>query len=803
VRILRVEVENLRSIVKGRALLTEGVNFIHGPNGVGKTSLLEAMAIGLYGTDWLRGRVRLSELVRRGSDVCTIRLEVLGNDGGRYLIQRSFSRDKTLEGRTYVVDQGGRRRAARDREVTEFVLKITGIPMEVFSELLYIRQGEIRDILRTGARVEARLDRLLRLEAMQRVRQEILWRGRKELERIMEGIRGRLEVIEGEIRDRRGRLVALDGEIRELKLRVSDSEEMLRRIEEELGRFRARESELRGVEEEYVELARRLALLDGEMRKIEEHIAELRSRLKRIEEYREELRRLEDVPLRREAVKRELEALRSKYYELNEEITRRVAAESARNNLARQLEELRMRIRRLEEEIKKLGDPRNKLVEISKELSRVSKLEAQINELSRELSIIEAEANNLEVELRMLRSSSGTCPLCGQSISEELGRRLIASREARLVELSKRRGKLMDSLNQLFKEKERLEALRDELAIYERALGRYESILGELRELRSREGELMNQLATVQGVDVGHIREELGRVTSRIKELEAMFDELNKLGMRIAELAGMIKDSEDVARRIRELEERLRDMAQDRVSIEERLRVIEERHRELEDVRSRVRRLEEDRARLVRDLSEAKGKLAALEGEAERIRNELMQRVKERERLSEDLSRYESAMRLVSQLIAAIDEARPMVRRLFLDTVNAELNEMVREVMHKGSYIEVRVNDEYEVYVRRSDNVELNVDSLSVGERNVVALLLRYAIAKTLLGNIPILILDEPTEHLDEEHRRRIADWIRSLSNGVGTVLITSHVDLLETVADNVIRMNFINKKGESTFSNT
>jgi exonuclease SbcC len=140
---------------------------------------------------------------------------------------------------------------------------------------------------------------------------------------------------------------------------------------------------------------------------------------------------------------------------------------------------------------------------------------------------------------------------------------------------------------------------------------------------------------------------------------------------------------------------------------------------------------------------------------------------------------------------------------MFLDAVNSELSDMVREVMHKGSYVEVRLSGEYEVYVKRSDGVELSVDSLSIGERNIVALLLRYSIARSLLGNIPILLLDEPTEHLDDEHRRRIASWVRSLSNGVNTVLITSHVDILETVADNVVRMSFMNDKGESMFSNT
>ncbi len=99
--ITRVEIENFRSIMRGgRAVITEGINFIHGPNGSGKTSILEAIAIALYGSEWIRGKYRLSDLVRRGASSAVIRLEYVGGiDGRKYLIQRAFSTERTLSRR--------------------------------------------------------------------------------------------------------------------------------------------------------------------------------------------------------------------------------------------------------------------------------------------------------------------------------------------------------------------------------------------------------------------------------------------------------------------------------------------------------------------------------------------------------------------------------------------------------------------------------------------------------------------------------------------------------------------------------
>ncbi|WP_252901641.1 AAA family ATPase [Vulcanisaeta sp. JCM 14467] len=90
--ITRIEIENFRSIIRGRAVVTEGINFIHGPNGAGKTSILEAIAIALYGSDWVRGKYRLGDLVRRSASSAIIRLEYVGIDGHRYVVQRHLVR---------------------------------------------------------------------------------------------------------------------------------------------------------------------------------------------------------------------------------------------------------------------------------------------------------------------------------------------------------------------------------------------------------------------------------------------------------------------------------------------------------------------------------------------------------------------------------------------------------------------------------------------------------------------------------------------------------------------------------------
>lgn len=69
----------------------------------------------------------------------------------------------------------------------------------------------------------------------------------------------------------------------------------------------------------------------------------------------------------------------------------------------------------------------------------------------------------------------------------------------------------------------------------------------------------------------------------------------------------------------------------------------------------------------------------------------------------------------------------------------------------------------------------------------------RVALARTLLRDKPVLLLDEPFSALDDETRAAARELVKSLTqkHKWATVLVTHHADDISAIADRVYRLEF------------
>ncbi|GEM_PF-408847 len=804
--ILELHLENVKSIVSGRAKFTEGVNFIYGPNGAGKSSILDALAFALFGTDWLkRVRLRLSDLVRVHTRTAIFRVKVRGVDGKVYIIQRAITPEKTIEGSTYVATEDGKRLATRDKEVTQYVEKILGIPLSVFCELLYIRQGELRDILETSRRTETKLDRVLKIETLDKLRNDYLREARKQLEAHIRRLEGKLTYLNQELSKRKRELEELLKEkensgrrLEELSLKLSEVEKRKREIEKQLENYKSIESRIREIE----------ALINVKLREaneISKRISELESILSKREEYERKIKEIERIEKEVQKLQREKENLLELKSRLESELESIKSSRQTLDKMYKIRDSLAKELERIRKDISELQSLKDELERLDKEIKDLEIKKEKLEKYREKLSQYTAIAQRLEEELNLLSQAEGVCPLCMRELPREKAQELMERKRRELEQTYAKIEKLKQLIKKYEKQTSKLEELKERYYTIKEKLSRLEELENRKFEVEQRLRDIENEITRIENivkskediqVKLSKVQDKLNKIESMLSSYEKALEEKEKILQKLSE--------------IRQAEAELSELRSKLSAINEELNLLQKEYSRLSLEYSKVKEIEEEYSKVcevettLRDeISQLSGRLKAIDSQIEKLRLDIESKVSEKKSIEEEISKYVSAYRFVSKLMDVIEKVKPVVRKIFIELLNQELNYMFLEVCHKSAFVSIRVTEDYEIYVKRRDGVELSVDALSIGEKNLVALLFRYALAKVVLGHIPFLILDEPTEHLDDEHRRRIAQWLKDISTDVDMIIITSHVDAFETVADNIIRVEFINEKGESTFRNT
>jgi len=310
-----IELRNFKAHEELAADFVEGVNFIYGPNGAGKSSLLEAIAVALYGSRWIQKvKARWADLVRRGAAEASVQLAFVGIDGVEYVVARRFGQSGSISSGTYLLADG--KPAARgDQDVTAAVARALGLGVEEFANLAYIRQGELRRILAEPDYID-RLFRLDEFDWLDEVLRDVL----SDVSRRRERASGRLEELGRRAEDLSKRAVELEAQSAEARREaegLAQYFQLYKKAEEELG----------GLRERAAALEQEAKSLRSLVERLEEELVELDVELDRKSEELKELERLEGELA---SLPRPDPAVEARYYEAKRVVDLLAAADLKR-----------------------------------------------------------------------------------------------------------------------------------------------------------------------------------------------------------------------------------------------------------------------------------------------------------------------------------------------------------------------------------------------------------------------------------------------------------------------------------------
>jgi len=830
VQLRRVEVRNIRSYRHARLDLTGGTTLLVGDVGSGKTSLLYAVEMALFGT----AEIEATFLVRHGSSEATVSV-TLEDDGHLYEIERAFRRVRRKGRETF---EPGRLSFRRDGATTSYsatelrqqVIELLGfrdnpnprahsdlwrwavyVPQEQMREILSAPPAERLETVRKALGVERyRLAAENAKEAARDLRQsatayrdraETLRRFSEDFERAANEVRrleGERERIESALRAAEAGLVQLRQRSAEVDLALQALESVRTRLgdlarDATLDRRRAEESERRSV-------ARRQELeqVDSELEELAALVADQPRRATALADWE------------RSVTAQRGEVERASVAEANwagaQELQR--AREAERTRYVEDVERLRSEVDRKRTVLSEVeGEGIREPLPPSSPLS-IAEIEAALDTARR---AEQAAAESAAVARRALGEleelvRGGVCPRCHQSVRpEEFATHQAEGQSA--VSQSVQRVQATRA------ESEGLERLRRQREAYDRALaawlghaqrrGDLETAIREDQQALSQsEGRLRLAGEAVAEADrqatalaeaarsIGPARERLAEAQRKADSargaLEASGRAAERRGALTERLESLRREEERSARESEETERRRRERDVEVLGLKERLSNEAEARQAAQSARAALGVQEAERHRL----AEERGRLAGLwQGALNDQRRAEAARV-ERDRLLHEAETVDSK---AAWLSTAFHEAVLTMEKRVLEHAQAEFEHTFRTYF--GALMDdpdlVAVTDSTFSPSAEIRGVGTPAEALSGGERTSLALAYRLALSRVVrsLGGLRFdaLLLDEPTDGFSPEQVQSMGQLLEELR--LPQVLLVSHERELESVADRVVRV--------------
>ena len=768
--ITRVRLRNWKSHSETDVVFGDGTNVLVGPMGSGKSSVLEAVAYGLFGTlpSIQSRKIKLEDLITgrpEPRDRAEVEVWFLAPDGEEYAVRRVIERGSGTVHSEVRKANGEVIESHSSSRVNEFVERVLGVGYDLFERAVYSEQNRLDYFLtlQKGRRMES-IDELLGINRLDKVRKGIgslINRMRERIAECRESARRYRE--ERDVREMQlieSELARLEDEIRGLRMRVQE-------LQPELELARARIEELGGLEREVQDAERLVRELYGRMESVARQIEALEeglgpARFVDVKELAERERLAEEEHrIRRGRV----EELGSKLTEIVSGLSR---LNAERSFILKALADQNSRIerkRKMLEELKRYSPQALR--------EEIEGLRSGLPQLQERVSDMRAVAAEIERSLRELEGSGPVCPVCEGPLSEERKRELAERKTALLVGLRKEVEDGEREIRRMREELQEKERLLETCSSMERETADLPGLEAEVRDLTSRLSKVDAELA------------ELSRRENSVKE------ELE----RAREEAGIAERELTISRKALLLRSQHERMKQDHAKLQEEWKSAGERLRELKE-KYDERAMAEARRRW-EELYALQGRLQAeLEGKerlaAERRRALEGAREKAREARRQELraDHLERSIGMLQTVQAALLRTQTTLRRMFVDGVNEVMSDLWEAIYPYGDFVGIKLDvagegksGDYVLMLRDRGGSWVPVDGMvSGGERTDACLALRIAFSIVLAPNLKWIVFDEPTHNLDAEGIQELAKVLRErLPEVVRQVLLITHEERLES----------------------
>ena len=782
----RLQLTNFRLHTDTSIDFEAGLTGIIGPNGSGKTTILEAIAWALYGMSAVRGKRQdirsLNASARSG-----VRVELdFDLAGHRHRVVRTLNTAELyLDGATAPI-------ANSTSAVTDLLRRRLGMSQQEFFHTYFTGQKELGVMAAMGAAERSQfLSRVLGYEKLTSARSLV---------------RERRNIIKGELTGLQSAMPESDVVTRllnEADLRLKEAESRaraaLKRLQKAVEAKTALEpkwqaakkerevaqqilSELRVRESEEAGLARDAERLEQELAEIVEarrEVDRLSEELKVEKEVAAQLVELERL-LKEEGKRKQLQKDRIALEKLLHTARERVTSDASVGDALRAAEEQRRRLRgELEETSGQREALRTDWVRDRQEAeTKLQDYRAQRDDVKRQRD----EIVNL--------GPDSPCPICTRPLGDHF-REVLDELDGKLTEIAvngkyfrNRVAQLKEMPAPLRDLETRVAQLEAEIAVADRA-----AVDAQLRQ------QAYAQLVR----DVADKEQRLAAIVAELESIPAGYHETRhaQLRQQRAQLAPIVERSTRLAALV-EREPKVRGEGE---RVKKELAKLRKHIKELRDKQGKSKFSEQAFTKLQASYDAAVADFHALQIEGARADSELnaaraarAAAETQRQELERALERLR-ALTVDRRLHDELDLAFTDIRATLNEHLRPELSEIASGFLSDltdGRYTDLELDEEYNIIVKEDD---IPKPVISGGEEDLAHLVLRLAISQMIAERagqaFSLLILDEVFGSLDETRRHNVVELLRRLHDRFEQVIVITHIESVREGLDRVLTVRY------------
>ncbi|MFH1473520.1 MAG: SMC family ATPase [Candidatus Aenigmatarchaeota archaeon] len=758
--ITKVKLKNWRSHLDSEFNFSDGTNCFVGSMGSGKTSVMDAICFGLFGTflQLQQRKLKLEDIVMK-KPVKKDKAEVsvyFDINGTEFNVKRIIENGRSS---AELRKNGELIEGPHATKVTKEVERILKMDYDLFTRAVYSEQNQLDMFLTIpkGERMK-KIDQLLAIDKFEKARANT----RSLVSRCLDLLREKERIVKNLEADESLKKIELlrrqfmeykEKEVK-FKKQLEDIVKKKSRTEKDIIVLKTQQKRMQEIEEEKKKFTALLEVTEKDIEKLKDELVEFAEMTKDQMEKEAEIISgdIQELNLQIESERQSMDKLRGEYAEDNAAIN---LIESERlPKVMENVEELRS----IEKRLKK--SPLRKLEsELSKSRSSLENGQIKLQKSIVKLSEIEDSINELNL-------AGSACPVCDGKLPPAKKTKLLTTKKKKIDELKKEIKKLQPDV---IKIKRSINKLEEEINETKLLKQKFEELKDSEKEMRSLNDLLNKSKSKTKVFDTQKRMFE--------KNIQMLEDSLSKFREKQEKIKKFLSKEEEVTEKLNRSKKYRQDLVMLDKEKEQYLSfspaILDKYESDYRSIIILEREIETNLKNLSTILDEKKNLLDEIKSKKEMLENFMLE-IRKTHAITDQLKLLANALVITQE----------QLRKEFVSAVNEAMQTIWNELYPYKDIYNIRLGIEGGDYVLQLQDSTgwIPADGIaSGGERSMAALTLRIAFSLVLAPQLKWLVLDEPTHNLDSRAVDELANVLRERINSfVDQVFLITHDPSLE-----------------------